>query len=670
MSAEKLITDHIDIWTSAVQAKSSSGRGSSKKRELYGIKKLRELILELAVRGKLVPQDPNDEPASVLLERIAAEKAQLVKDKIIRKPKKLDVLTDNELFFAAPSGWSFARLGDLAVKLTDGSHNPARDFGSGYPMFSSQNVHFGTIDFSSPSRYVDEDNFLKEDSRTQIVPGDILLTIVGTIGRAAVVPIDAPKFVLQRSVAVIKTSLIPEFLVYYLASPSCTSYFEANGKGTAQKGIYLGKLAEMPIVVPSLEEQRRIVIKVDELMALCDQLEQQTEASLDAHQVLVETLLATLTNSQDATELMSNWARISEHFETLFTTEQSIDALKQTILQLAVMGKLVPQDPNDEPAAKLLERISEEKAQLVKEKKIKKQKALPPITEDEKPFELPNGWEWERIGTFANVGTGATPSRSNPAYWEPADFNWLSSGETSELFVTETKEKVSSLAVAETNVTIYPRGTLIVAMYGQGKTRGQITELLQPAGTNQACAAIQLYEKHEAHREFVKLYFRKAYDELRSEAAGGAQPNLNVGKVANTVIAIPPIAEQFRIVEKVQLLLGLCEGIKTNIQHCQQTQLQLTDEIVGKFVGTSEKKTNMPKDKSNEMMISTILSTTNVRPDNNSPIALILKQEGGNADAKEIWNKSQFSLPDFYKQLKKEIEAGYIEMPSPATANK
>ncbi|TQP89996.1 restriction endonuclease subunit S [Vibrio cholerae] len=670
MSAEKLITDHIDIWTSAVQAKSSSGRGSSKKRELYGIKKLRELILELAVRGKLVPQDPNDEPASVLLERIAAEKAQLVKDKIIRKPKKLDVLTDNELFFAAPSGWSFARLGDLAVKLTDGSHNPARDFGSGYPMFSSQNVHFGTIDFSSPSRYVDEDNFLKEDSRTQIVPGDILLTIVGTIGRAAVVPIDAPKFVLQRSVAVIKTSLIPEFLVYYLASPSCTSYFEANGKGTAQKGIYLGKLAEMPIVVPSLEEQRRIVIKVDELMALCDQLEQQTEASLDAHQVLVEILLATLTNSQDATELMSNWARISEHFETLFTTEQSIDALKQTILQLAVMGKLVPQDPNDEPAAKLLERISEEKAQLVKEKKIKKQKALPPITEDEKPFELPNGWEWERIGTFANVGTGATPSRSNPAYWEPADFNWLSSGETSELFVTETKEKVSSLAVAETNVTIYPRGTLIVAMYGQGKTRGQITELLQPAGTNQACAAIQLYEKHEAHREFVKLYFRKAYDELRSEAAGGAQPNLNVGKVANTVIAIPPIAEQFRIVEKVQLLLGLCEGIKTNIQHCQQTQLQLTDEIVGKFVGTSEKKTNMPKDKSNEMMISTILSTTNVSPDNNSPIALILKQEGGNADAKEIWNKSQFSLPDFYKQLKKEIEAGYIEMPNPATANK
>ncbi|MFN1616830.1 restriction endonuclease subunit S [Vibrio rotiferianus] len=576
----QLITDNIDTWTSTVKTKATTGRGSSKKLELYGVKKLRELILELAVRGKLVPQDPSDEPASLLLERIATEKAQLVKDKIIRKPKKLDVLTDSELFFAAPSGWSFARLGDLAVKLTDGSHNPARDFGSGYPMFSSQNVHFGTIDFSSPSRYVDEDNFLKEDSRTQIAPGDILLTIVGTIGRAAVVPIDAPKFVLQRSVAVIKTSLIPEFLVYYLASPSCISYFEANGKGTAQKGIYLGKLAEMPIVVPSLEEQHRIVAKVDELMALCDQLEQQTEASIEEHQVLVATLLDTLTNSADADELMQNWARISEHFDTLFTTEASIDQLKQTILQLAVMGKLAPQDPNDEPAAKLLERIAEEKAQLIKEKKIKKQKALPPITDNEKLFELPKGWEWERVGTFGVVGTGATPSRSNPKYWDSPDHNWVSSGETASLFVGQTKEKVSELAIKETNVSVYPVGTLIVAMYGQGKTRGQITELSEPAGTNQACAAISLIEPNTAHKDFVKLYFRKSYEELRSNAAGGAQPNLNVGKVQNTVIAVPPLEEQHRINVMVHSLLELCESLKCNLTKAQSTQLHLTDAIV------------------------------------------------------------------------------------------
>ena len=135
-------------------------------------------------------------------------------------------------------------------------------------------------------------------------------------------------------------------------------------------------------------------------MSLCDQLEQQTETSLAAHTTLVENLLATLTSSTDAAELEQNWHRIAEYFTTLFTTEESIDQLKQTVLQLAVMGKLVPQNPNDEPASVLLEKIAAEKAQLIKEKKIKKQKALPPIGEDEKPFELPVGWEWCRLLTL------------------------------------------------------------------------------------------------------------------------------------------------------------------------------------------------------------------------------------------------------------------------------
>lgn len=182
------------------------------------------------------------------------------------------------------------------------------------------------------------------------------------------------------------------------------------------------------------------------------------------------------------------------------------------------------------------------------------------------------------------VGTGATPSRSNPKYWNMPDYNWVSSGETSELFVGETKEKVSELAIKETNVSIYPVGTLIVAMYGQGKTRGQITELIKPAGTNQACAAIQLIEKSEWHKDFVKLYFQKSYEELRSHASGGAQPNLNVGKVQNTVIAIPPLKEQQRINYKVDCLLILCNQLKQRLKESQITQLYLMDTIVEQAV--------------------------------------------------------------------------------------
>ncbi|HHQ4589780.1 TPA: restriction endonuclease subunit S, partial [Aeromonas veronii] len=371
------------------------------------------------------------------------------------------------------------------------------------------------------------------------------------------------------------------FILLNIKSPIYLKKGEAGMTGTAgQKRLAKDFFSFYPLPIPPFAEQHRIVAKVDELMALCDQLEQCSESQLAAHQTLVDTLLATLTDSSDADELAQNWARLSTHFDTLFTTEASIDALKQTILQLAVMGKLVPQDPSDEPASTLLARIAAEKAQLAKEKKIKKEKPLPAISEDEKPFELPQGWVFERIAVFGLVGTGATPSRSNPAYWEPAEINWVSSGETAELFVGKTKEQISKLAIKETNVSIYPVGTLIVAMYGQGKTRGQITELLEPAGTNQACAAIRLIDETKAHKDFVKLFFRKAYLELREHAAGGAQPNLNVGKIASTVIPLPPIDEQHRIVAKVDELMTLCDQLKSRLQTSQQTQLALAESLV------------------------------------------------------------------------------------------
>lgn len=116
-------------------------------------------------------------------------------------------------------------------------------------------------------------------------------------------------------------------------------------------------------------------------------------------------------------------------------------------------------------------------------------------------------------------------------------------------------------------------------MYGQGKTRGQITELMIEAGTNQACAAIQLVENSTHHRGYIKLFFKKAYEELRSHAAGGAQPNLNVGKISLTVVSIPPIAEQHRIVAKVDELMSLCDNLKTRITTAQTTQLQLADAM-------------------------------------------------------------------------------------------
>lgn len=575
MTVEKLITDHIDIWSSALQTRSTAGRGSNGKIDLYGIKKLRELILELAVRGKLVPQDPNDEPASELLKRIAAEKAELVKHGKIKKQKPLPEISEDEKPFELPEGWEFMRMDHVGHDW--GQKAPENDFT--YIDVGSINKELGTISEPGVINPKDAPSRARKIVRRNTV---LYSTVRPYLLNIAVVDEDYdPEPIASTAFAIIHPwkGISSTFIYHYLRSPIFVSYVESCQTGIAYPAINDKQFFTGVIAIPPVEEQLRIVSKVNELMSLCDQLEQKSLSSLDAHQQLVETLLAMLTESQNAEELAENWARISQHFDTLFTTEASIDALKQTILQLAVMGKLVQQDPDDEPASELLKRIEQEKAQLVKEGKIKKQKPLPPVNDEEKPFELPEGWEWCRIIEIAQVGTGATPSRDNPDYWQHPDFNWVTSGETSLPFIFNTAEKISLKAVKETNVSIYSPGTLIIAMYGQGKTRGQITELCISAGTNQACAAIQLFDTNEYHRRYVKLFFEKSYEDLRNLAAGGAQPNLNLAKVSNTLIPIPPLSEQIKIATKVEGLFKVCDTLKSHLQSVQQTQFHLADAL-------------------------------------------------------------------------------------------
>jgi type I restriction enzyme S subunit len=592
MAVENLITDYLDIWTSAIKTKSAAGRGSSKKLELVGVKKLRELILDLAVRGKLVPQDANDEPASELLKKIEAEKARLLKEGKIKKQKSLALITDQDKPFLQPTGWEWEMFGNLCEIERGGSPRPIKSYiteeENGLNWIKISDTEIGGKYITSTAEKIRPEGLKKT---RQVYPGDFLLTNSMSFGRPYITKIEG---CIHDGWLRIRppSSLDIDYLYSLLSSPYIVHSFRKSAAGAVVMNLNADKVRDTAIALPPLKEQQRIVAKVDELMVLCDQLEAQTESSIDAHKTLVEVLLATLTDAKNADELNDNWQTISQHFDVLFTTQASIDQLKQTILQLAVMGKLVKQDPNDEPASELLERIATEKQQLIKDGKIKKQKPLPPITDEEKPFDLPNNWECERIGTFGIVGTGSTPSRSNPDYWAPPEFNWVSSGETSDFFVSTTKEKVSALAIKETNVSLYPAGTLIVAMYGQGKTRGQITELLCEAGTNQACAAIRLVNATKHHKNYVKLYFRKAYAELRSHAAGGAQPNLNVGKIANTVLALPPLAEQHRIVAKVDELMTLCDSLKANLNQAQTTQLNLTVAIVEQALSLNSTKLN------------------------------------------------------------------------------
>lgn len=561
MSVESLITKHIDIWTSAVQTKSTAGRGTSSKLDLYGIKKLRELILELAVRGKLVPQDPNDEPASVLLEKIEKEKALLVKEKKITKPKKPPKISDDELHYPIPEGWVVRWLPDIYYCISP----------SGKKLKSSDISDEGTypvIDQGQEfiSGYSDEEDHLILVDTPVVIFGDHTRNIK-FVDFSFIPGADGTKILCPLVIS-------PRY--FYIAINS----YDLESRGY---GRHFKILNDNKILIPPLSEQHRIVAKVDELMKLCDQLEQQTEASITAHQVLVETLLATLTNSSNAEELMENWQRISAHFDTLFTTEESIDQLKQTILQLAVMGKLVPQNPADEPASELLKRIAKEKAQLVKEKKIKKQKALPPITDDEKPFELPDGWEWCRFSEAIDVRDG---THDSPKDAEGEDTFPLV---TSKNFVNgdidfENARRISAQdhfeIVKRSDVSKYD---ILFSMIG-GNIGNQVMVKDDRQFSIKNVALFKYYDKELTSPDFVFLFTQNLANTLQDSASGGAQPFVSLGVLRNLLFPIPPVEEQKRIVAKIAELIEICEQLQASIKDAQTTQLHLTDAIIEQVI--------------------------------------------------------------------------------------
>ncbi|EGQ8307696.1 restriction endonuclease subunit S [Vibrio parahaemolyticus] len=580
MAVENLITEHIDIWTSAVKTKSTSGRGSSKKLELYGVKKLRDLILELAVRGKLVPQDSNDEPASVLLERIARDKAQLIKDKKIKKNRKQPEITQDEIYFSVPENWSYARLEDI-YDVRDGTHDSPKPTSKGYPLVTSKNLSSGKLDLSTATLISKEDH-LKVIERSRVDRGDILFAMIGSIGNPVIVDTDIEFSI--KNVGLFKyynpKDSSPNFLNYFLKYAA--EIMKKQSTGGVQPFVSLGKLRGFVMPIPPISEQHRIVAKVDELMALCDQLEQQTEASIEAHQVLVTTLLDTLTNSANADELMQNWARISEHFDTLFTTEESIDQLKQTILQLAVMGKLVPQDPSDEPAAELLKRIAEEKAQLVKEKKIKKQKALPPIAEDEKPFELPNGWEWCRLGNLFSFLNGF----AFKSEW----FNDKGIRLLRNINIAHSETKwadvvcVSAQLAKEYEKYSLNAGDIVISL-----DRPIINTGLKYAVVDESdlpCLLLQRVAKFHSYAGTVSSsylskwlesdLFMSSIDPGRSNGV----PHISTKQLEMLPFPLAPLSHQTRISDKVDEIIYLCQQLEIRVKESQITKAHLTDAII------------------------------------------------------------------------------------------
>lgn len=581
-AVETLITDHLDLWTAALRRKSAAGRGSSSKVELYGIKKLRELILELAVRGLLVPQDPNDEPASELLKKIAAEKVRLVKAKTIRNTRPLAPISDEEKFMSLPAGWVFVRLndiGDWGAGATPSRNNPEL-YGGGIPWFKSGELIADCI--SQSEETVTELALTKASLRYNKV-GDVLIAMYGaTIGKTAILSVPA-----TTNQAVCACTPFPGFESTYLLTllKAYKPRFVGMGAGGAQPNISREKIIETVVAVPPSAEQHRIVAKVDELMALCDQLEQQTDASLGAHQTLVETLLSALTSASDHSQFTSAWQRIAGHFDTLFTTEESIDQLKQTILQLAVMGKLVPQDPNDEPASELLKKIAAEKAKLVKEGKIKKDKPRSPIGENQKHFGLPENWEWVRIADLSEFITSGSRDWAQYLSGEGAIFVTMGNlSRGSYELRLDNLRFVNPPSNGEGNRTRLEAHDLLISITGDVGNLGRIPENFGEAYINQHTCLVRFLPSCRG-RYFPEALRSPLASQQFNEPQRGVKNSFRLSDVDTIAIPLPPFAEQHRIVAKVDELMALCDQLKSRLSEAQTTQFHLADALVERAIG-------------------------------------------------------------------------------------
>ena len=475
---------------------------------------LKASILQYAMEGKLVKQNPNEEPASELLKKIENEKAKLVKEGNINKSKKLPKITDDEKYFDVPDNWEWVRLGDI-YNFVDYRGKTPHKISSGIRLITAKNVRNGYIKLD-PEEFISAEEYKERSTRGFIHKNDIFITTEAPMGLVAVNDFNEPIATAQRLITLQKyfEKQNNSFFAFQMQSPFFQEELRQSSTGTTVKGIKASNLKQILVLLPPLEEQKRIVAKIEKLMPLVDEY----------------------------AESYNRLQKIDNEFE---------DKLKQSVLQYAMEGKLVKQNPSDEPASELIKKIENEKAELVKEGKIKKSKKLPAITDDEKPFDIPDSWEWVRLGNIGDWGAGATPSRQHPEYYG-GDVLWLKTGDLNDGVIQDTSEKITEAGVANSSVKVNQPGNILIAMYGA--TIGKLGIVGKTLVTNQACCGCTPFKG--IYNLYLFYYLLSARNRLIELGSGGAQPNISKTKIENFIFPLPPLEEQKRIVTRIEKIMN------------------------------------------------------------------------------------------------------------------
>ena len=490
---------------------------------------LRNSILQLAIQGKLVPQDPADEPATALLERIHAEKEQLVKSGKLKKKDLVSTpIADEDKPFELPKGWEWCRLGELSQMIGDGTHQTPHYVNKGVPFLSVQNISTGKLT-TNKIKYISEAEHIEINKRVNPEKGDILICRIGTLGKALEIYWDF-NFSIFVSLGLIRLidNRLSKYIVTAINSPLGHQWIEENkvGGGTHTFKINLGDMPNFIIPLPPLAEQKRIVAKLEELLPIVEEYG-KAQSALD----------------ELNTELPNK--------------------LRQSILQQAIQGKLVPQDPSDEPATVLLERIHAEKELLVKSGKLKKKDLVStPIADEDKPFELPKGWEWCRLGELSQMigdGTHQTPHYVNKG----VPFLSVQNISTGKLTTNKIKY-ISEAEHIEINKRVNPeKGDILICRIG---TLGKALEIYWDFNFSifVSLGLIRLIDNRLSKYIVTAINSPLGHQWIEENKVGGGTHTfkINLGDMPNFIIPLPPLAEQKRIVAKIEELFSAIDQLK------------------------------------------------------------------------------------------------------------
>ncbi len=563
------------------------------------VAKLREIILGIAYSGKLTARwrsaNSNDESGSTLLKQIKSERSHWIQKEskqgnseakiLANKLTKHSPLFPNE--YQIPENWAWASLLQACWSVVDCHNKTATYISQGIPLVRTSDIRDGKLSLNNV-KFISQETYEFWSRRCPPEPGDILFTREAPMGEAAIIPEKAKICMGQRMMLLrpFHHLFLKEYLLFALIEPSFQKRMVKSAVGMTVKHLRVGDVESLIIPVPPLTEQKRIVEKCDRLLSTCDEIEKRQQQRQQSILRMNESAIAQLLSSQNPEEFRQHWQRICNNFDLLYSVPETIPKLRQVILLLAVQGKLVRQDPNDEPASFLFKQIKAEKQRISRKVKSEREKSSTMVEDDEYFFDLPKGWAYTRLEEICFFFSGYAFKSSSYVQSSNHQIIRLGNVKNDQIILEQNPAFIPNEIALENEKFLIANGDILITMTGTKNKKDfcftAIAEDKHFANTklylNQRVGCIRVIRPILPRLINIFMKSPMLVDFLLSSATGTAnQANIGTSTLLNLPFPLPPLAEQKRIVEKCDRLMSLCDTLEAKLKQGRDSSEKLME---------------------------------------------------------------------------------------------